>query len=194
MPAASDSTREALLNAARELAQTRGYNAFSFRDLSDLIGVKTASIHYHFPTKADLGRELVIRYREQLAELTRQIDARTSDPGERLDRFIAILRTGLKKGTRMCLGGMFGAEYSTLPGPVQSEVRTFFEGCESWLVNVLAAGRESGRFRFEGNPEQAAQALFASLEGAMMTARAFHDESRFVTAADLATRALSNHE
>ena len=64
MPSAPESTRHALLDAAGELAQTRGYNAFSFRDLSERIGVTTASIHYHFPSKADLGRELVIRYRD----------------------------------------------------------------------------------------------------------------------------------
>lgn len=179
MPPASDSTREALLDAAREFAQTRGYNAFSFRDLAERVSVTTASIHYHFPTKADLGRELVIRYRQDLQAAVRQIEARTSDPVERLDRFCGILRNSLKKGTKMCLCGMFGAEYATLPGPVQSEVRELFSACEGWLGALLDSGRVAGAFTFTGDSTRLAQTIFASLQGGMLAACAFEDESRF---------------
>lgn len=188
--AATDSTRTALLDHAQELAQTRGYNAFSFRDLSERVGVTTASIHYHFPSKADLGRELAIRYREALGEHTRQIESRSADPAERLDRFVGVLRSSLQKGTRMCLCGMFASEFATLPGPVQDEARLLIESCERWLASVLAAGKAKGQFRFEGDPLRAAQGLFASLQGGMMTACAFGDESRFLATAERALTSL----
>ena len=37
------------LNLAETLVRTRGYNGFSYRDLAEQIGIKTASIHYRFP-------------------------------------------------------------------------------------------------------------------------------------------------
>ncbi len=186
-----DSTRDALLDAARDLAQTQGYNAFSFRDLADRVGITTASIHYHFPTKAHLGRELVIRYRERLLEGCRQIDARTDDPAQRLDRFVALMRASIAKGTRMCLCGMFGAEFATLPGPVRDEVRQMFRQAEGWLAEVLQAGRASGVFGFKGQPERAASRAFATLQGGMMTACAFEDEDRFVDVAEGLVESLS---
>jgi len=47
---------ERLLDLAQEFIQTCGYNAFSYRDLAEATGITTASIHYHFRTKSDLGR------------------------------------------------------------------------------------------------------------------------------------------
>ena len=57
-----NSTKKELLDAASLLVQTRGYNGFSFHDLGAAVGITTASIHYHFPTKAYLGQQLVKRY------------------------------------------------------------------------------------------------------------------------------------
>ena len=44
-----NTVREQLLDHAQILLMTRGYNGFSYRDLSTLVGVKTSSIHYYFP-------------------------------------------------------------------------------------------------------------------------------------------------
>src|SRR5579862_1588267 len=56
------STRDRILDIAQRLIQSRGYNAFSFDDLAEELDIRTASIHYHFPTKADLGIALLRRY------------------------------------------------------------------------------------------------------------------------------------
>lgn len=45
-----------IIEAAQELAQTRGYNGFSYQDIAERVGIRTASIHYHFPSKGDLGK------------------------------------------------------------------------------------------------------------------------------------------
>lgn len=49
----------AILNVAERLAQTRGYNGFSYADIAAQLGVTKASLHYHFPSKAELGRALM---------------------------------------------------------------------------------------------------------------------------------------
>ncbi|MCE9582946.1 MAG: TetR/AcrR family transcriptional regulator [Planctomycetes bacterium] len=175
-------TRTALLDVAQEFAQTRGYNAFSFRDLADRVGVKTASIHYWFPTKGDLGRELMVRYRESFTGILDAISERTTDARRRLQAFVDLFRSTLRAGDRMCLCGMLAVEYSTLPAAVQDEVKAFFVLSEKWLARVLDEGKRARTLKFEGTPDAAARVLFASLEGAMMSARAFGDEGRLESA------------
>ena len=175
---AETDTRTELLDVAQELTQTLGYNGFSFRDLAQRVGIKTASIHYWFPTKGDLGRELMARYRKEFGAALAGIEARTQDPKRRLKSFVDLFKSTLRTGNRMCLCGMLAVEYATLPRVVQREIEEFFAECERWLARVLAEGREAKAFAFEGDPRASARVLFASLEGAMMVARAFEDESR----------------
>ena len=40
-----DTTADKLLDLAQELIQTRGYNAFSYRDLADRVGIKLLAVH-----------------------------------------------------------------------------------------------------------------------------------------------------
>ena len=46
----------AILDVAERLAQTRGYNGFSYADIAAELGVTKASLHYHFPSKAEFPR------------------------------------------------------------------------------------------------------------------------------------------
>ena len=58
----SAGTKVRLLNEAETLIRTRGYAAFSYADLSERVGIRKASIHHHFPTKAELGGALIDGY------------------------------------------------------------------------------------------------------------------------------------
>ncbi len=76
-------TRTLILDVAQELVQSRGYNGFSYRDIALRLGVRNAAIHYHFPSKGDLGRELLVRYRERLrASLARIDEQQGQGPGD----------------------------------------------------------------------------------------------------------------
>jgi TetR/AcrR family transcriptional repressor of nem operon len=80
---------------------------------------------------------------------------------------------------RMCLCGMFAAEYSTLPPPMQAELRRFFDVNEHWLAGVLLAGRGTGELAFRETPQERARVLVGALEGAMLIARTYSDDARF---------------
>ena len=64
-----------ILDAAADLVQSRSFSAFSYQDLSDILGIRKASIHHHFRTKDDLGVALAEHYREgyktRLDEITK---------------------------------------------------------------------------------------------------------------------------
>jgi TetR/AcrR family transcriptional repressor of nem operon len=174
---AAPDTSQRILDIAERLVQTRGYNGFSYADIADALHVTKASLHYHFPAKADLGTRLIERYeRNFLAALTR-IDAESKDAREKLRRYAAIYEDALRDN-RMCLCGMLAAEYGTLPKPMREDMRHFFDENERWLVAVLQEGKRQKLLKFSGSAAEAAQALIGVLEGAMMIARSYGDVAR----------------
>ena len=51
-----------------------GVVTMSFRDLAGDVGIKSACVHYHFPTKSDLGEALVDRYSRLFKDRLDRID------------------------------------------------------------------------------------------------------------------------
>jgi TetR/AcrR family transcriptional regulator, transcriptional repressor for nem operon len=180
MPASSTNsgTSQKILDVAERLLQVRGYNGFSYADIAAALRITKASLHYHFPSKSDLGRRLMERYTENFVGALAEIDASAAGAREKLERYIAIYSSVLADH-RMCLCGMLAAEYATLPKPIRAEVLRFFDANEIWLARVLEQGRESKLLRFAGPAVEAARALVAGLEGAMMMARSYGDAERF---------------
>jgi TetR/AcrR family transcriptional repressor of nem operon len=172
-----------ILDIAERLVQTRGYNAFSYADIAQSLRITKASLHYHFPTKADLGTRLIERYRQSFHEALTDIDDTSPSAAKKLQRYVGLY-TDVLRAERMCLCGMLAAEYATLPKPMKSELKLFFDDNERWLVTVLDDGLASKKLRFTGSARDTAQLLIGSLEGAMMLARSYDDASRFEMTAD----------
>jgi TetR/AcrR family transcriptional repressor of nem operon len=184
MPAARTDTADRILDLAERLVQTRGFNGFSYAVIASELGVTKASLHYHFPSKAELGRRLIDRYGEAFARALAEIDGSSSDAREKLRRYTSLYSRVLRDG-RMCMCGMLAADYATLPEPMKSAVTHFFEANEQWLASVLEQGRARGDLRFSGAPLDVARLLVGSLEGTMLIARSFGDVSRFESISDL---------
>ena len=172
----------AILDVAQQLAQTRGYNGFSYADIAAQLGVTKASLHYHFPSKAELGRALIERYRGLFAAALEGIDGQSLKPREKLERYVGLYESVLSSD-RMCLCGMLAAEHSTLPPPMQEGLKLFFDENERWLTRVLDAGLRAGVLLFAESPKERARVLIGSLEGAMLVARAYGNLQRFQAAA-----------
>jgi TetR/AcrR family transcriptional repressor of nem operon len=180
--AADRPTADVVLDVAERLAQTRGFNGFSYADVAAEIGITTASLHYHFATKADLGRALIDRYTEGFGRALEAIDASAAPADARLERYARLYVDVLSAG-RMCLCGMLAAEFATLAAPMQRALRTFFDRNEAWLAGTLERGRAAGELRFSGAARDAAAEWASTLEGAMLLARSYRDPARLSTAA-----------
>ena len=181
MPAAS--TAQRILDVAERLVQTRGFNGFSYADIAGTLHVTKASLHYHFPAKADLGRRLIERYESNFLAALAEIDAKGRNAAEKLRRYAALYE-GVLRDNRMCLCGMLAAEFGTLPKEMREEMRHYFDANEKWLIGVLQEGKRAKSLRFSGSAAEAAQALTGALEGAMMIARSYGDVDRFRGVAD----------
>lgn len=178
--AASRGTRTAdrILDIAERLVQERGYNAFSYADISQAVGIQKASLHHHFATKADLGAALVERYRHDFQDALRTIDGSAKDAPGRLERYVALYAAVLRK-KRMCMCGMLAAEVSTLSRSMRESIADFFADNERWLSAVLEEGREAGSLEFEGAAKSLAAFFVSSLEGALLVARGSGSLKRF---------------
>ena len=167
---------EQILRVAERMARKGGYNGFSYRDIAKEVGIKAASVHYHFPSKEALGAALGRRYTERLLAALGDPEDPEVGSSALLQRYIGAFRRALVDEGQMCLCGLLGAEVAELPRPVAAEARQFFEKNIAWLSIVFA--RAPG----ERSPEQvraAALQVIATLEGAMILARTLDDPQVF---------------
>ena len=171
-------TAERILDIGERLVQARGFNAFSYADIAAELGITKASLHYHFPGKAELGEALIARYTERFTDALAAIEAETPDAPSRLAGYLGLYSDVLR-GRRMCLCGMLAAEYDTLPTKMQHAVVAFFDANEAWLERVLDHAREDGELHYHGSPRDTARMIVSALQGAMLIARPHHDHRRF---------------
>lgn len=175
------STSEKILDIAQSLIVAGGYNGFSYADISAAIGIRKASIHHHFPTKAELVAVLVDRYRGQAEAGLSSLRSQVASPDEQLQAYLSYWDTCIRDASQpFCVCAMLAGEMQMLPDEVASRVRAHFQSLATWLAAVLSAGAEQGLFRLNRSPEEEAQMLMASVHGAMLSARAFDDPGLFI--------------
>ncbi len=179
-----------ILDSAERLVQIRGFNGFSYADVASELKVTKASLHYHFPGKAELGEALVERYATRFADALSAIDRRGGDAPAKLEAYANIYAEVLRD-RRMCLCGMLAAEYETLPEPMRKAIIGFFDDSEVWLTNVLEQGQGEGTLHLTGSASDEAQAIVSGLEGALLVARPYGDVARFQAAATRLLGSLS---
>ena len=171
-------TSAQIMDIAQKLVQTRGFNAFSYADIAKVLDVSTASLHYHFASKAVLGVKLIERYEQTFGEALARIDSDEADVRLRLRRYVELYSQVLAD-ERMCLCGMLAAEIVSLPKPMQEALDSYFRLNERWLASLLERGKAEGVLRFGGVAGEAAQYIIATLEGTMMLARSQGGMARF---------------
>ncbi|MBY5479449.1 TetR/AcrR family transcriptional regulator [Rhizobium leguminosarum] len=164
--------REAVMSAARATVQAHGYNALSFRELAKEVGIKSASVHYHFPTKGALGAALARRYTEDGAAYLTELLATSENATWCMDRYTEIFRSALANDNRMCLCGIMSAELDDLPTEVRTEVDKFAATNVGWLSKVLSRAKPSAS---DQDLQEHAMAIFAAIEGAQLVARGCQD-------------------
>lgn len=177
-PATRTDTATRILDVAERLAEKRGYNGFSYADVAVEVGVTKASLHYHFPSKAELGRTLLERYTRRFEAELRAIEVVEASAADKLRKYVDIYSEALRQ-ERMCLCGIFTAEWATLPEGMQGAIRQFFALNQRWLESLLQAGRAEGVFQFEAPSSEVANVVTSALEGALLLARSGAEAARF---------------
>lgn len=158
-------TRDALIDAAENLMRTKGYAAFSYADLADSLGLRKASIHYHFPTKEELGIAIVEGYIARVREEFERIEVERRDVSGRLEAFVIMFRAS-SMGGLLPLCGALAAEMAALPSGLQKLTQRFFDMQLRWLTETIEKGIHDKEIPRGCGARQKAFLFLSVLEGA----------------------------
>jgi TetR/AcrR family transcriptional repressor of nem operon len=125
-----------ILDSAQELIQKRGYNGFSYADISEAVGIRKASIHHHFASKDDLAVAVVRRYREQFNGYLSGIAVEGKNLKDKISKY-AKLYEAVLQGNKLCLCGMLASDIESLPETLKHEIQYFFADNVEWLSKVI---------------------------------------------------------
>jgi TetR/AcrR family transcriptional repressor of nem operon len=165
--------RDELMDVAESHIRTSGYEGFSFREIAAIVGIKSSSVHYYFPSKADLGAAVARRYTDRFFA---SLPVFSQEPAKALsDAFArAIQRDG-----KACLCGVLGSVSTSLPTAVGLEAKRFFE----LALEYLLGGRKPQIVK-RSDRDWAFQVV-AQLEGGMILALALGDTDAFASVSRL---------
>jgi len=171
-----------IVACAQSLLAVRGYNGFSYADISERVRISKPSVHHHFASKSDLVRTVVRRYRDGARAGMATLEQQITDPLAQLHAYVGYWAACIRDGTApFCICAMLAAEMPTLPPEVAEEVRGHFDDLARWLQAVLERGVADEVFHLRGPAHAEALAFMASVHGAMLAARAHGDSALFST-------------
>ena len=179
----SISTQEKIIELATQMVRTRGFNAFSYRDLSEALGIKSSSIHYYFASKDDLGVAIMSAYHDDLMQTLDGFEAQGLGYLVQYHAWVNLFVGNDGAKSLLCLGGMFASDIATVSADVRDKTMAFFTDVERWLAALFENGRAAGDFFFAGSAQRLAQVVFSTLQGALSSARLFDAPERVVWAA-----------
>jgi TetR/AcrR family transcriptional repressor of nem operon len=174
---------EEILEVAERHMRAGGFDAVSFRDIATEVGIKSASVHYHFPQKADLGAAVVQRYTARVIAAVGAPDNSDDSTKERISRLIGVYRSAMIDDGLICLCCVLGAETLDLPDPVAEAVSSFFALVLKWTETALSAPPAAGE------TTTAAQ-IISSLQGAMVLSLATKNPQHFSDTANGILKAI----
>lgn len=160
----------AIMDAAERRMRRGGFNGFSFRELAEDVGIKSSSVHYHFPTKENLAAAVIRRYREYVEVL---IDRRLRLGSNPVHVWVRAFRETLRSEDQMCPATVLAASSLDLPTELGEEVAAFFEMCISKLIA-------------SGETKADASHVIATITGALVLANSMQDHAVY----DHATKVL----
>ncbi|MFD2056996.1 TetR/AcrR family transcriptional regulator [Mesorhizobium calcicola] len=173
-------TSDQILASARNFIVSGGYNGFSYADIAEVVGIRKASIHHHFPSKVDLVRTLVARHRERTEVSMADLESKFPDPLALLQTYAGYWAKCIEDASiPFCVCALLASELPALPPEVAVEVRAYFRFLSSWLTKVMQRGAEQGVLKFAGSAELEAETFMATVHGAMLSARAYGDPAVF---------------
>ena len=161
-------TRTEIIRIGDSLIREKGYNAFSFSDISKQLNIKNASIHYHFPTKMSLGIAVVQEHLSRLEELKNKMANKS--PLEKLKAFLSIY-SAAKSENKICIVGSFATDLYTVEAELQNEIKRLTNNILKWITEILQDGKCKSVFHFSINERTKALMIITNMLAAVQLTR-----------------------
>lgn len=164
-------TKTEILDLAENLIRSKGYHAFSYADISGPLKIKNAAIHYHFPSKGDLGKAIIERTHKRFEEETKTwIHLNLK---KQFNNFLKIYQVSDSQNL-VCFMGALGPAYDSLPEQMQESLTQAAEEIRRWLQQLLRKGKEEQVFHFNERVEEKADMIVSSLLASLILNRVTH--------------------
>lgn len=168
-------TRTKLLDTAETLVRRKGAEGFSYADMSAAIGIRKASIHYHFPAKTDLLNALMTRYARSVMGRLRTAQTEAASAAEQVDAFLSLYREALGEGDCVCLCVAYSLSPEVLNDATRTAISEFRMAVIDWLTTAFLSAENDQTINSVARPDQEAHAALALVEGAQVSARFSND-------------------
>lgn len=170
-------TRGRILEAARVLFNTKGFNSTTVSDLVKATGLQRGSLYFHFPGKDAIARAVLDEASAGLIEFI-SMALNGENPGATLDNYFKCTlekhsKTGFVGG---CIFGNAALEMSDSEPTISEIIDHFFDTWIGMIYTVLSAAQKAGQLRTDATAETMAQLIVASIQGGIMMSRLKKDE------------------
>jgi AcrR family transcriptional regulator len=168
-------TRERLIEVARDLFWRRGYASTGIAEILNAAGAGSGSLYYFFPTKEDLLLAVLDWYKANLWKaVVDPVFERVSDPIERIFGILDGYRQGLlhTRFIQGCPVGNLALELANSHPGARKIIAENFTGWRDAVEQCVHAA--AGRLPAGTDPAQIALFVLTTMEGAVMLARAYH--------------------
>ena len=185
-------TADRILEAAHALLADRGYSAFSYADIAEMVKIRKPSIHHHFPTKEILVTTVLKRHRNKLGAALSGLTQHVESPLKRLEAYVLYWEKCIRDKTEpICIAALLGAELPTLPEEVKLEVKRYFRELKMWIQKTMEEGRAKGIIQLEQSASTEADTFIALINGAMISARTYGTSKVYTSVMQGALRKLA---
>jgi len=159
-------TNQQILYYARNFLQCRGYNGFSYKDISQKLGIKNAAIHNYYPKKEDLVAALLEDSRKNLSANITQIMESGGSARDQLQYYFDYALKEFDEGKSICPPGSVILDFEELPEKVKKQNLLLLDDILTWISRVLKTGLKQGEFSFSDPVEARAELVVEALMGA----------------------------
>lgn len=161
-------TREKIIQLADTYIRKKGCNAFSFSDISKELGIKNASIHYHFPSKSDLIIATIQKHLKLLEKFTDKVE--NEQPLNKIKLFLSVYSVA-KSEDKISILGSLTNDYLTFELAIQNELKTLTDNTLNWLTKTLKEGKNKNVFRYTIDDRNKALMIITNILGAEQLSR-----------------------
>lgn len=174
-------TKDTIIQVAENIIVKKGFQALSYRNISNEISIQIALIHEYFPTKDELGKAVVQKSRYNFLEWAQKMDLSDLKAVEKLNEFFISYRLLLHDGNKICIAGILGTELNSLSRTILNELRMYNQDRKNWLQNLLSDGLSNGSFKLNTSLEEDSIYILSSLQGGLQITRTNDDHEIFFT-------------
>lgn len=162
-------TKEKIIELATDLILAGGYPSLSYQQISSKLGIKNAAVHYHYPSKEDLGTEVLRKEIERFNDFISEVSG--LGHWEKLETYMFNYRKYLENENRICMIGSSASDYNEIPEPMQTITAEYFTIVKNWFTDLMEKGRAEKVFYFRGEAANKAALISSAMAGGLQHAR-----------------------